>query len=354
MYDVIVIGAGPAGCMAAKRLANSGFNVLLVERMEIPREKSCSGILIKKSIDIIEDEFGKIHDSVLSKPNINKGIIITSEENQTFKFESDGINVWRSSFDGWLTLKTKDAGANFRQSTLAISCEEKQDHVQVKLQCDEVYHEKARIVIACDGASSKIKRNLLKSPNNYVFTYQTFCKGTIDLDNDFFHAFLHHEFSQYDAWFNVKDDFLIFGVGVKEPSMMKIYHSKFLSFLNLEFNAQIYSCVKKEIGTMPCIMPGCPVDLGMGRILFAGEAANFLNPIGEGISCALVSGYGAAEAIKLVYKNNNFNIKSLLNIYNGNIKQERQYMVRQWNILASMSPKFSYMKKGNENSFLKH
>ena len=96
MYDVIVIGAGPAGCMTAKRVADAGYDVLLVERMKIPREKSCSGILIKKSIDVIESEFGKIPSSVLCKPNISRGIIITNEENRIFKFENDGLNVWRS------------------------------------------------------------------------------------------------------------------------------------------------------------------------------------------------------------------------------------------------------------------
>ncbi|HEX3014601.1 MAG TPA: FAD-dependent oxidoreductase, partial [Methanobacterium sp.] len=104
MYDVMIIGAGPAGCITAKRLADEGYNVLLVERMKIPREKSCSGILIKKSIDIIENEFGKIPDSVLCKPKISKGLIITNEENRTFKFESDGFNVWRSLLDEWLAL----------------------------------------------------------------------------------------------------------------------------------------------------------------------------------------------------------------------------------------------------------
>jgi len=345
MYDVIVVGAGPAGCITAKRLTDAGHNVLLVERMKIPREKSCSGILIKKSINIIENEFGKIPDSVLCKPNISRGIIITNEENQTFKFESDGLNVWRSSLDEWLALKAQNAGAELIQSTSAIACEEKQDQILVKLHDGEIYEEKARIVVACDGAGSTIKRNLFKKPNNYVFTYQTFCRGTIDLDHEFFHAFLQPQLSQYDAWFNVKDDFLIFGVGIKEPALMKMYHSRFLSFLNSQFNAQIESCVKEEVGIMPSVMPGCPVDLGIGRVLFAGEAANFLNPIGEGISSALSSGHAAAEAVKSTYKTNNFNVKSLIDTYKNNILPEKQYMARQWTILTSMSSKFSYMKE---------
>ena len=48
---------------------------------------------------------------------------------------------------------------------------------------------------------------------------------------------------------------------------------------------------------MPHIRPGCHVDYGVGRILFAGEVAGFLNPMGEGISAGMESGYCAACAI---------------------------------------------------------
>ena len=40
MYDVIVVGAGPAGSTAAKVLAEKGLHVLLVERHKLPRYKS--------------------------------------------------------------------------------------------------------------------------------------------------------------------------------------------------------------------------------------------------------------------------------------------------------------------------
>ncbi len=48
---------------------------------------------------------------------------------------------------------------------------------------------------------------------------------------------------------------------------------------------------------MPHIRPGCRVDYGVGRVLFAGEIAGFLNPMGEGISAGIESGYCAASAI---------------------------------------------------------
>ncbi len=53
MYDVIVVGAGPAGCTASKVLAEKGYKVLLVEKFKVPRYKSCSGVLIKKSMELV-------------------------------------------------------------------------------------------------------------------------------------------------------------------------------------------------------------------------------------------------------------------------------------------------------------
>ncbi len=342
MYDVIIIGAGPAGCMAAKKTADAGYNVLLVEKMEVPREKSCSGLLIKKSIDMVENEFGPIPRTILCKNHVNKGIIITNEANQIFKFESEGLNLWRSSFDHWMTIGAQNAGAEFRPSTSAISCEEKQDHVLIKLQNNEIYYEKAKIVIACDGSNSNIKRKLLKSRNNVIFTYQTFCEGTVSLDYNFFHAFTDPLLSQYDAWFNVKDDLLILGVAVKETNKIKPYYSRFLSFLTSKFDAQIESFVKAELGMMPQVSSDYNIDLGKGRILFAGEAANFLNPIGEGISIALSSGFSAAEAIKSTYtRGTDVNTLSLLYAYKKHIEHDKQYMMRQWEFFTKIAPNFS-------------
>ena len=59
MYDVIVVGAGPAGSTAAKVLADKGLHVLLVERHKLPRYKSCSGVLIQKTMDLVRRYYGQ-------------------------------------------------------------------------------------------------------------------------------------------------------------------------------------------------------------------------------------------------------------------------------------------------------
>jgi geranylgeranyl reductase family protein len=51
MFDVIVIGAGPAGASAARAAARAGVTVCLLERAELPRYKTCGGGLVGLSVD---------------------------------------------------------------------------------------------------------------------------------------------------------------------------------------------------------------------------------------------------------------------------------------------------------------
>jgi len=341
MYDVIIIGAGPAGSSAAKELADKGYSVLIVEKFKMPRNKSCSGILINKSIQLIQTYFGAdIPQSAMCTPTDSKGMIFTNDNGQEYRYEQDGLNIWRGSFDYWLAQKVVEVGAELRDETTAIHCEENADCVVVRLKGKEEYTEKAKMVIACDGAVSTIKRKLIHIPRDYVTTYQTFNRGSIDLDYNYFYAYLQPQLSEYDAWFNVKDDYLIFGVSVKDTSKIEHYYSKFIEYMKLEHNAKIEVQEKAEKWIMPHIIPGCPITYGKGRILFAGEAAGFLNPMGEGISAGLESGYAAAKAIQEVDLYSDFDVEVVYKAYQDNTTAMKTYMERQWRFVANLSTKF--------------
>lgn len=123
MYDVIVIGAGPAGCTAAKVLAEKGFKVLLVEKHKMPRSKSCSGILIKKSMELVRAYMGEeVPESVMCTPTENRGMIFTNDLGKEYCFAQEGLNVWRSHFDRWLAKKAGESGAEVRDGAAAGSC----------------------------------------------------------------------------------------------------------------------------------------------------------------------------------------------------------------------------------------
>lgn len=337
MYDMIIIGAGPTGSTAAKTLADNGYRVLLVEKFKMPRYKSCSGQLIKKTLDLVQTYYGEaVPDSVMCTPTENRGMIFTNDKGKTFRFEQNGLNVWRSSFDKWLADKAAQSGAEVRDCTSVLSCKEHDGIVTVTLKGKHLYTEQAEYVIDCEGVVGSIKKQLLHCEPQYIMTYQTFNQGSIDLDYHFFHAFLQPELSEYDAWFNVKDNQLVLGVSVKDQSKAEYYYFQFISYMKETYNLQIDKQLKVDKWLMPHIRPGCAIDYGIGRVLFAGEIAGFLNPMGEGISAGMESGYHAAQSIL-----QHFDTPDLVySTYQKSTDSLHSYMKRQWSFVAGMTDTF--------------
>ena len=302
MYDVIVVGAGPAGCTAAKILAENGFRVLFTEKFKLPRYKSCSGQLIQKTLNLVEQYFGESTPyCVTCTPAENRGMIFTNDKGNEYRFEPPGLNVWRSSFDEWLARKAEQSGAELCDETAVLSCKEENDTVTVTFKGKSVYTEQARFVVDCEGVVGALKRKLLNNAPKYITTFQTYNQGSIDLDHHYFYAYLQPDFSEYDAWFNVKDGHLVLGVSVKGTGK---------------------------------------TDYGVGRVLFAGEIAGFLNPMGEGISAGMESGYCAAQAIMQHFDD----LKMVYSDYREKTKSLHGYMKRQWNFVAGIADTFSEMK----------
>ena len=341
MYDVIVIGAGPTGSTAAKILAEKGKKVLLVEKFKMPRYKSCSGQLIKKSIDLVQAYFGEaVPASAMCAPAQSRGMIFTNDKGKEFCFEQAGLNVWRSSFDYWRARKAAEKGAELRDGTAAVLCRENNGSVTVTLKGAGICTEEAKYVIDCEGAAGAIKRKMMRHTPQYITTFQTFNKGSIHLDYHYFYAYLQPELSEYDAWFNVKENLLVLGVAVRDAGRIGYFYDRFIDYMKNRHDLQIDEQVKAERWLMPRIRPGCHIDYGAGRVLFAGEAAGFLNPMGEGISGGMESGCQAAcavfnhfEAPEMVYEE-----------YKKNTGKLKSYMERQWSFAGGMADTFGEMK----------
>lgn len=342
MYDVIVIGAGPSGSTAAKTLSDMGYGVLLVERFKLPRYKSCSGVLIKKSMIEVEKYFNeKVPDFVKCTPIDNKGMIFTNDNGEEYRFEQEGVNVWRSSFDGWLVKKAVESGVTLYDGVSAVDSNMDSDRVVVTLKKGkELFKEEARFVIDAEGVTGLFKRKLIGEGKDYVTTFQKYINGTIELDPHYFYAYLQPELSGYDAWFNVKDGMLVLGVAAFNSDDIPKYYAKFIEYMTKRHSLKIYNEIKSDTWIMPHIKEGCKVEYGVGRVLFAGETAGFFNPMGEGISAGMESGYLAALAVSECF----YNADSVISRYRELTEELRGYMLRQWHLLSFMSDRFKHMR----------
>ena len=81
--DVIVVGAGPGGSAVAKRCAEHGLKVLLLEKHKLPRHKICSGWLLGSPTQkAVVREFGPVPQHVLTDPPYLSVFIIHAIETQ--------------------------------------------------------------------------------------------------------------------------------------------------------------------------------------------------------------------------------------------------------------------------------
>jgi geranylgeranyl reductase family protein len=106
MYDVIVIGAGPAGCVAARDLAHSGARVTIADGSH-PREKPCGGGVTGRALSFVSADTARLEGHVIDRAVFEAGgrqVIVRVED-------PDVLRIFdREAFDTVLLQEALAAG----------------------------------------------------------------------------------------------------------------------------------------------------------------------------------------------------------------------------------------------------
>ncbi|MES2310590.1 MAG: NAD(P)/FAD-dependent oxidoreductase [Verrucomicrobiota bacterium] len=120
-YDVIVVGAGPAGSLASLILAGAGKKVLMLDKASFPRLKVCGDCLNPRIWELM-DRYG-LSESLMELPHhVLEGVRIERDDETLLRrnFESLSrpyIAVDREKFDAWLAQEAMKSGAEFLHET---------------------------------------------------------------------------------------------------------------------------------------------------------------------------------------------------------------------------------------------
>jgi len=285
-WDVIVVGAGPAGSTAARVAGEAGAHVLLLDRARFPRYKTCgggiTGFSLKAMPDAARSAFeAEITDFGLSRRGRDRVMLHADEPFLGM--------VQREDFDQLLVDAAVSAGAEFRDGAAVRGLAEDDLGVSVRLLDEQL---RARVVIGADGSNGRT--------SGYVGV--EFAGSDLGLEVEL--AASGHEWRStalFDwgadrgayAWLFPKRDTLTIGVIQRTglPDATRAYLELWLRQLGLAGATRL-----RESGHLTR-WRSRRSPLRRGSVLVAGEAAGLLEPwTREGISFALRSGAMAGAA----------------------------------------------------------
>lgn len=295
-YSTIVVGAGPAGVLAAAHAAERG-PVLLVDYRGLPRSKSCGGMLHELSLETLRP-YGEVPEAIVTSPRTVSFRYHDWDRKIRKVTDVTFLNVSRAGFDEWLLGLLPDSVELLPRVMLTGLVQAEGGVTATLKNGDAVQEVTADLLIGADGARSQVRRCLnVRDSASYV-TIQDFVKLQGEIDPHFDCIYMRNVSPDFAyAYVVPKGDVAIVGSvfypHTKRPHELQ---DRILDLLR-ERMPQLGESVERE--SAPALYLRSPADIlpGHGRVLLAGEAGGFMSPSsGEGISYALRTGRDAGIA----------------------------------------------------------
>lgn len=286
-FDLIVIGAGPAGGAAAHTAARNGLRVALIDRHKFPREKLCGGGFTGRSYRYYREIFGR---------NISDDIILTKD---VVEFHAHGQALARiEDIPPIHMTMRRDLDNAIVEHALASGAEDFTGHGVAELDFDQRSVTLTdgqtlsyKVLIGADGANSQVARALYGT----AFDHDRIGFGLeIEAPTPPASAPVRIDFGAAEwgyGWYFPKAGSTTIGIGGvhrRNPDM-KGAMQDYLSLFGAEGQHKVKGA----------FLPFGDVRRWPGRreVLLAGDAAGLVDPItGEGIAYAMKSGALAARA----------------------------------------------------------
>jgi geranylgeranyl reductase family protein len=331
-FDLIIVGGGPAGAVAALYANKHNLKTLLLEKDVFPRDKICGDAISGKAMSVLW-ELGLVDEAKKLPSRLIDSITLGSPAHyqtniklaaNTAKGTPAGLLIKREVFDNFLFQKAREKSAmcleNFKVSNLIFENETVKGvsgHLKGHTQKLEYY---APLVIGADGYNSVVARktglyNL--DPGHWVVALRQYYKGIKGLHNQIEIHFVKEAQPGYFWIFPLAEDYANVGVGM----LHKTIKSRGIDLKEVLLNVVNSPAFKERFSAaQPMENPrgwNLPVasmhrkNYGNGFIL-TGDAAGLIDPFtGEGIGNALVSAKYAVETAVKAFENQNFSAEFL-------------------------------------------
>jgi len=327
-YDVAIIGAGPGGSSTAYFLAQQGVNVILLDKADFPRPKTCGDGLTPRALGVLA-EMGLL-DTLRQEGYRINGIYLHAAPGTTLDMPIPGKNglpdylltLPRQVLDAYIQARAVAAGAYFQGQMNVIGLEYKEQSATVVCSHHgRAQRISARLIVIATGAQMKLLKTLgiLPATPPVIRAARTYYRDVANLNNHVQAHFDNIPLPGYGWVFPISESEANIGLGYwthgwRGRRMPKNVRQAFDHFVN---SPPLRALLADASPIEP--VKGYPIRIDFPtapttgkRCLLVGEAAGLVNPLtGEGIDFALESGKLAAVHIAGMFADGDFSTQRL-------------------------------------------
>jgi geranylgeranyl reductase family protein len=290
-FDVVVVGAGPAGSAAAYRLASAGADVLLLDRARFPRDKPCGGGVTGRAARLIPFSIDSVVEHVVTHADLRLRYGRTHARGGGTPLV---YMTQRRLLDLYLAERAADAGADFRNGVRVTDVAAANGTVAVRAGGERF---EGDTLIGADGVNGITARALGLGGNRTV---------GVALEGNLSHE--KFDATRYDGrvalefgivpggygWVFPKGDHVNVGVGGWEAEGPRL--REHLRRLCAHHGARFEDLEALRGYRLPLRSPRA--TLARGRALLVGDAAGLIDPVsGDGMYEGFLSSKLAAGAV---------------------------------------------------------
>lgn len=325
-HDVVIAGAGPGGSSAAHYLARSGLRVLLLDKADFPRDKTCGDGLTPRAVGMLH-ELGLLDDMLRAGRRIDRvEVVAPSGRSTSAPIRADGsrdhytLIVPRLTLDHGLRDRAVASGAAFEGRTHVVGVQADAEGVIVRAERDgRPVSVRARMAVVATGANLKLLRamGLVRKTPPMMLATRAYFEGLRGLGQPMQIRFDGVPMPGYGWVFPLSDSSANVGAGYfttgwawRRPDTSRAAFDAFVQ------HPPVRALLEGARPAGP--IRGYPIRVDFTtaptfgeRVLLLGEAAGLVNPMtGEGIDYALESGKLAAEHLAGMFARGDFSPRS--------------------------------------------
>lgn len=329
LYDVVIVGAGPAGCSCAYMLANEGLRIALIEKATFPRDKICGDALsadVVNQLGYMDSELLERFRAKTEKHQVNTiRFVAPNDKNLDINFTvptnptTEAYVATRLEFDNFLfeevkAKKTIDIFENHTVTEATIH----NDFISVTTDKGEF---RGKIGLGAGGAHSVLNKKLSNNKidrKHYLAGVRQYYEG-VDNFEESDNIELHFQKDLLPGYFWVfplPNNRWNIGLGIASDEVSKNKVNLKKELQNIIDNHPIVKERFKNAKPLETVKGfGLPigsrkVQCSGNRFLLLGDAASLIDPFsGEGIANAIRSGRVAADHLKEAFKAQHFDAK---------------------------------------------